>query len=75
MTSSITYNLVTLTIEGATSFLQLRYVQNVRKNMRYSMGNSKALFNMTESLRLKDPFKFLIFFFVLEPIGINSSWQ
>ena len=68
MTSSITYNLVTLTIEGATSFLQLRYVQNVRKNMRYSMGNSKALFNMTESLKLKDPFIFLIFFFVLEPI-------
>ena len=54
MTSSITYILVTLTIDGVTAFLQLMDVQNVRK-IRVSgetrvTGNSNTLFKMAESL-------------------------
>ena len=36
MTSSITYNLVMLTLDGITSFLQLMDVQSVRKDMCFS---------------------------------------
>ena len=50
MTSFITYSLVTLTIDGVTSFLQLMGVQNVRKNTRSVQtivtGNSNTLFKM-----------------------------
>ena len=54
MTSSITYSLVTLTIDGVTSFLQLMDVQNVSKNTHFSpnksYGKSHTLFKMAESL-------------------------
>ena len=40
MTSSITYSLVILTTDGATSFLQLLDVQNVRKNTRFCPNKS-----------------------------------
>ena len=50
MMSSITYSLVTLTIDGVTPFLQ-----NVRKNMHFSPNksnrNSNSLFKMAESLK------------------------
>ena len=54
MASSITYGIVTLTIDGVTSFLQLLDVQNVRK-IRVSVqtkvaGISNRLFKMAESL-------------------------
>ena len=35
MTSSIIYGIVTLTIDGVTSFLQLLYVQIVRKKYTF----------------------------------------
>ena len=38
MTSSNTYGIVTLTIDGVTSFLQLVDVRNLRKNTRLLMG-------------------------------------
>ena len=40
MTSSISYGIVTLTIDGVTSFLQLPDVQNVRKNTRFSLNKT-----------------------------------
>ena len=52
--SSITNNLVILTIDGIKSFLQLMGVQNIRKNMRFMQtrvtGKSNTLFKMAESL-------------------------
>ena len=56
MMSSVTYSVVTLTLEGMLSFLQLMDVQNVQKNTclvqtRFT-GNSKALFKIVESYRL-----------------------
>ena len=54
MTSSITYGIVTLTIDGITSFLQLLDVQNVHKYTSYRLnkvaGNSDSLFKMAELL-------------------------
>ena len=44
MTSSIIYGIVTLTIDGITSFLQLFDVQNVRKNTRFSLNKSCGKF-------------------------------
>ena len=44
MTSSITYGIVTLTIDGVTSFLQLLAVQNVHKNMHFSLKKSCGKF-------------------------------
>ena len=41
---AITYSLVTLTIDDATSFLQLMDVQNVRKSMRFSPKKSYGKF-------------------------------
>ena len=38
MTSFITNGIVTLTIDGVTSFLQLHDVQNIRKNMRFNLN-------------------------------------
>ena len=53
MTSSITYGIVTLTIDGLTSFLLLLDVQNVRKMLVSVLtrvgGNSDSLFKMAES--------------------------
>ena len=51
MTSSIVYRIVTLTIDGATTFLQLLDYQNERKNTRFSLdtrvaGNSDSLFKI-----------------------------
>ena len=40
MTSSIIHSLVTLTIDGVTSFLQLTDVQNVRNNTRFRPNKS-----------------------------------
>ena len=49
-----TYGIVTLTIDGLTSFLQLLNIQNIRKNTRFSLntiaGNIDSLFKMAESL-------------------------
>ena len=44
MTSSITYGIVTLTIDGVTLFLQLLNVQNVRKNTHFSLNKSWGKF-------------------------------
>ena len=44
MTSSITYGIVTLTIDGVTSFLQLLDVKNVRKNTYFSLKKSCGKF-------------------------------
>ena len=44
MTSSIIYSLLTLTIDGATSFLQLLDVRNVRKNTRFCTNKSYKKF-------------------------------
>ena len=54
MTSSITYGIVTLTIDGVTSFLQLLDVHNYVK-IRIAVqtrvaGKSDSLFKMAESL-------------------------
>ena len=51
MTSSITitYNIVTLTIDGLTSFLQLLDIQNISKNTCFSL-NSDSLFRIAELL-------------------------
>ena len=50
MTSFITKGIVTLTIDGVTSFIQLLDVQNIRKNMRFSpnmvAGDSDSLFKI-----------------------------
>ena len=40
MASSLSYGIVTLTIDGVTSFLHLLDVQNVRKNTRFSLNKS-----------------------------------
>ena len=40
MTLSIIYGIVTLTIDGVTSFLQLLDVQNVHKYTRFSLNKS-----------------------------------
>ena len=62
MTSSITYRIVMLTIDGVTSLLQLIDVQNVHKSTHFSLnkrcGNSGSLLKMAES------FIFLIFLYV-----------
>ena len=44
MTSSIAHSLVTLTIDGVTSFLQLKNVQNMPKNTRFSPSKSYGKF-------------------------------
>ena len=44
MTLSITYGIVTLTIDGITSFLQLLDVQNVSKNKRFSLNKGCGKF-------------------------------
>ena len=44
MTSSITYGIVTLTIDGVTLFLQLLDLQNVHKNMCFSLNKSCGKF-------------------------------
>ena len=44
MTPSITYGIVTLKIDGVTSFLQLLDVQNVRKSTRFSLNKSCGKF-------------------------------
>ena len=44
ITSYITYGIVTMTIDGVTSFLQLLHVQNVRKNTRFSLNKSCGKF-------------------------------
>ena len=76
MTSSITYDFVTLTIDRVTSFLQQLDVQNGRRNARFSLnkscGNSDSLFKMAESLfTMKDLFIFLIFLCV----RIKINWH
>ena len=54
MTSCNTYAIVTLTIDGVTSFSQLLEIKNVGKNMRFILirvaGNSDSLIKMAESL-------------------------
>ena len=72
MTSSITYGIFTLTIDGVTSFLQLIDVQNVRKNTHFSLNKSSdSLLKMAESLStMNDLFIFLIFLCVI--IEIDS---
>ena len=45
--SAITYSLVTLTVDGTASFLQLMDVQNVQTRVT---GNSDILFKMAELL-------------------------
>ena len=42
--SSISYGIVTMTIDGVSSFLQLLDVQNVRKNARFSLNKSCGKF-------------------------------
>ena len=73
MTSSITYSLVPLTIDGVTSLSRLMGVQNVCKSPNKSYGNN--LFETAESFSktLKDSFIFFIFLCVR--IEINSHWQ
>ena len=44
MTSSISYDIVTLTIDGVMSFLQLLDVQNIRKNTRFSLNKNCGKF-------------------------------
>ena len=44
MTSFITNGIVTLTIDGVTSILQLLDVQIVRKNMRFSLNKGCGKF-------------------------------
>ena len=44
MASFITNGIVTLTIDGVTSFLQLLDVQNIRKNMRFSLNKGCGKF-------------------------------
>ena len=39
-----TNGIVTLTIDGVTSFLQLLDVQNIRKNMRFSLNKNCGKF-------------------------------
>ena len=72
MTSSITYGIFTLTIDGVTSFLQLIDVQNVRKNTHFSLNKSSdSMLKMAESLStMNDLFIFLIFLCVI--IEIDS---
>ena len=75
MTSSSTYGIVTLIIDGVTSFLQLFYVQNVRKILAsvYTTvaGNSYSLFK-----NCKIVIDWFIFFnFLCVRIEINSHWQ
>ena len=54
MTSLNMYGIVTLTIDGVTSFSQLLEVKIVRKNMRFSLNKSCGItdsqFKMAESL-------------------------
>ena len=51
MTLSITYSLVTLTIDDVTSFLRLIDIHNVRKNTHFSPHKSygKFLFSVQDS--------------------------
>ena len=44
MMSSITYGIVTLTIDGVTSFLQQLDVKNVRINTHFSLNKSCGKF-------------------------------
>ena len=44
MKLSITYGIVTLTIDGVASFLQLLDIQNVCKNMCFSLNKSCGKF-------------------------------
>ena len=44
MASFITYDIVTLTIDGITSFLQVLDVKNVRSNTLFSLNNSCGIF-------------------------------
>ena len=42
--SSIIYGIVMLTVDGVMSFLQLLDVQNVRKNISFSLNKSRRKF-------------------------------
>ena len=44
MTSSIKYGIVTLTIDGVTSFLQLLDVHYVRKSTRFNLNKNIGIF-------------------------------
>ena len=54
MTPSISYGIVTLIIDGVTSFYHYLMFKNVRKDTRSSLkraaGNVDSLFKMAESL-------------------------
>ena len=67
MTSSITYGMVTLTIDGVTSFSQLLDIQHVCKNTHFSLNKSCGKFyeSVQDGRIVKDYeglFIFLIFF-------------
>ena len=44
MMSSITYGIVMLTVDGVMLFLQLLEVQNIHKNMSFSLNKSRGKF-------------------------------
>ena len=47
MTSSMTYGIVTVTLDGVRSFLQLLNAQNVPKNTRFSLNKSCGKFKQS----------------------------
>ena len=70
MMSSITYSLVTLTINGVTSFLQLMDVENVRFNTHFSPNKSYMKFKHSVkdggNVINSEVFIHMLIFFVLE---------
>ena len=78
MTPSITYGIVTLKIDGVTSFLQLLDVQNVRKNTRFSLNKScgKFLQSVQDGGIVINYEGFVhILIFLCVRIEIYSHWQ
>ena len=68
-----------MTIDGVTSFLQLLDIQNVHKNMCFSLGKSCGKFCQSaedgEIVIDNDVPSFIFFIFLCVRIEINSHWQ
>ena len=78
MASFITYGIVTLTLDGITSFLQLLDVQSVRKNARFSLKKSCGKFLQSVQdggIVIDYEGSFILFSFLCVRIEMNSHWQ